>query len=487
MSNAEATPLAITQAGTPAKASQLAKAQLGLIDVLFQAITHMGPSVSVVFLFPLIANNAGAAMPVSLALAVLVGFVLANTVAEFSRYIPSSGGYYTFVGQGLGPRWGFVTAWSYFAYDPVVPAAVLGFLGFLMADVVKTSTGLDIPWWLFGAAFILITWFLTYRGVKVSTRAAVILGALELLIIFALGITFLVHPAQGSSLVAPINPASSPNGIVGILFGVAFSITALSGFESAAPLAEETRRPHVFISRAIMLSIAIVGVFFVFMSYASAIGWGTSNMAAFATNPNPFYDLAHKLWGPAWFLVFLALLNGAMAIGIAATNASTRVMYTMARGDALPGALSSIHPKYRTPSNALHFQTAISLILMAIVGIWLGGSMVFGFLGTIITVGLIVMYGMSNLGLVAYMRRYQPNNFNVLRHGVVPILGTLLLLPVLWVTFWPVPAFPFNIVPYVFIAWLVVGLVVMKLIESRDPNALSRAAALLATTPEEKF
>ena len=68
----------------PAQATQLHRGALGLVDVLFQAITHMGPSVSVVFLFPLIALNAGAAMPISLALAVLVGLVIANTVAEFS-------------------------------------------------------------------------------------------------------------------------------------------------------------------------------------------------------------------------------------------------------------------------------------------------------------------------------------------------------------------------------------------------------------------
>jgi amino acid transporter len=167
----------------PDKASGLQRGALGLGDVLFQAITHMGPSVSVVFLFPLIASNAGVAMPISLILSMLVALIIANTVAEFSRYIPSSGGYFTFVGQGLGPRWGFLTAWSYFAYDPLTPAAVLGFLGFLMSDLLQTNANIAVPWWVFGAAFILIVWFLTYRGVQVSTRAAVVLGCLELLIV----------------------------------------------------------------------------------------------------------------------------------------------------------------------------------------------------------------------------------------------------------------------------------------------------------------
>ena len=48
-----------------------------------------------------------------------------------------------------------------------------------------------------------------------------------------------------------------------------------------------------------MGSLILIGIFYVFTSYASAIGWGTSNMAAFASNPNPYYLLGHTLWGPA--------------------------------------------------------------------------------------------------------------------------------------------------------------------------------------------
>lgn len=469
---------------TRAEATQLHRGALGLVDVLFQAITHMGPSVSVVFLFPLIALNAGAAMPISLALAVLVGLVIANTVAEFSRYIPSSGGYFTFVGQGLGPRWGFLTAWSYFAYDPLTPPAVLGFLGFLMADILQTNTGINIPWWVFGGAFILLVWGLTYRGIRISTRTAVIMGSLELLLVFALGVTFLIHPGPGSSATAPLNPGRVRRASPASSTAWPSPSPPSAGSSSAAPLAEETRRPKEFLSKAIMLSVVMVGVFFIFMSYASAIGWGTSNLAAFATNANPYYVLAHKLWGPVWFLIFIALLNGALAIGIAATNAGSRVAYTMARGGALPAPLTRVHPVHRTPSTAIHVQTILSLGLMAIVGIWLGGGLVFGFLGTVITVGLIVMYGIANIALVVFFRRLRPAEFNIWRHGVIPILGTLLLLPVLWVTFWPIPAFPFNIVPYIFIAWMVIGFVAMKWIDNRRPQALRELAALLATAEE---
>jgi hypothetical protein len=52
--------------------AQLEHAALGLRDVVFQGISHIGPALSVVFILPLIAGRAGAAMPISLALAVVV-------------------------------------------------------------------------------------------------------------------------------------------------------------------------------------------------------------------------------------------------------------------------------------------------------------------------------------------------------------------------------------------------------------------------------
>ena len=41
----------------------LAKGKLGLFDVLFQGITHIGPAVAVIFTLPFIVSYAGAATP----------------------------------------------------------------------------------------------------------------------------------------------------------------------------------------------------------------------------------------------------------------------------------------------------------------------------------------------------------------------------------------------------------------------------------------
>jgi amino acid transporter len=264
-----------------------------------------------------------------------------------------------------------------------------------------------------------------------------------------------------------------------------FSILALSGFEAPAPLAEETKLPNRLIFRAVFMSLLIVGIFYIFMAYASAIGWGTGNMAAFATaTNNPYYTLAQKFWGAGWWLVFFAIINSTLAVGIACTNAATRVMYTMAQAGTLPSALGKIHPTHKTPYIAVHVEQLFQIGSFLLIGIFFGADQIFGFLGTIATLAVILLYVMANIALTAFVRREHPADFSILRHAIVPLVGTLLLIPVLFVTVWPIPAYPINLTPYIFIAMLIVGFVVMLIIAARRPQALAQESTLLIRTVE---
>src|SRR6266566_2656741 len=190
--------------------AQLHREALGLRDVVFQGITHIAPAINIVFTLPVIAAQAGATMPISLLLSVIVCVFIANTVAQFSRYVPSSGGYYTFASRGLGPRFGFMTTWSYLIYDIIGPAAAIGFLGFVMSGFLQSGTGINIPWWILSIITAVIVWILTYFGIRLSTRTTAILGGIEILIMLALGVTFLLNPGPGSSWTAPFQPTIAP-------------------------------------------------------------------------------------------------------------------------------------------------------------------------------------------------------------------------------------------------------------------------------------
>ncbi len=64
---------------------------------------------------------------------------------------------------------------------------------------------------------------------------------------------------------------------------------------------------------------------------------------------------------------------------------------------------------------------------------------------------------MANLALTAYIRENIADDYNLWRHLVLPWIGTLALLPVLFITVYPVPAWPVNLTPYIFIVALLVG------------------------------
>ena len=458
---------------------QLRHNSLGLPELVFQGVTHIAPATNIVFTFPIIALKAGPDMPLSLLLATIVCFFIGNTVSQFSRYMPSSGGYYSFATRGLGNRSGFMATWSYLIYEILGTAGCTGFLGYLISDMSKKQFHVNIPWWCFALSIFAIIWVLTHNGIQLSTRITALLGGLELLIMFVLAIAFLIHPGPGSTYLAPLKPSSSPHHFGGILAGMVFSILALSGFEAPAPLAQEARLPGKFIGQAIMLSLGSIGIFYIFTSYASAIGWGTGDMAAFAANPNPYYVLGHTLWGAGWWFVVLAIINSAVGVGLACTNAGSRVMYTMGRAGTLPAIFGRIHPSHRTPTFAIAFVQVIGIAAILLVGLLLQPDYIFGFLGTIATLAVIVLYVMANVALTLYMRREQPAKFTVWQHVVVPSIATLALLPVLFVTVWPEPTFPYNITPYLFLAALVAGFAYMQWRESRNPGALRRGATML--------
>ena len=468
---------------------QLRRNSLGLPALVFQGVTHIAPATNIVFTFPIIALKAGPAMPLSFLLSTIVCFFIGNTVSQFSRYMPSSGGYYSFATRGLGSRSGFMATWSYLIYEILGSAGCTGFLGYLISDMLQKQFHVNVPWWSVALATSAIIWVLTHHGVELSTRITALLGGLELLIMFMLAVAFLIHPGHGSTYIAPLKPSSSPRHFGGILAGMVFSILALSGFEAPAPLAQEARLPRKFIGQAIMLSLGSIGIFYIFTSYASAIGWGTGNMADFAADPNPYYVLGNTLWGAGWWFVVLAIINSAVGVGLACTNAASRVMYTMGRAGTLPAGFGRIHPRHRTPTFAIAFAQISGIAAILLVGSLLQPDTIFGFLGTIATLAVIVLYAMANLALTLYMRREQPAKFTVWQHVAVPWIATLALLPVLFVTVWPEPSWPYSLTPYLFLVALLAGFAYMQWRESRNPGALRRGAVMLIRaggTPEDE-
>ena len=185
-----------------------------------------------------------------------------------------------------------------------------------------------------------------------------------------------------------------------------FTILALSGFESVAPLSEETENPRRNLPIAIISTVLVIAIFYTFVNWGVLVGHGTTDVSTGGfTSSDQIFTLARQLWGGLWLLVLFATVSSSLAVSIAIQNAATRVFFGMARAGALPRVLAKVHPRWKTPWNAIWLITAVTIGIGVGVGSWFGPLNQFGFVGILQVLGLVVVYSMGNLGAFLYYRR----------------------------------------------------------------------------------
>jgi hypothetical protein len=82
-----------------------------------------------------------------------------------------------------------------------------------------------------------------------------------------------------------------------------------------------------------------------------------------------------------------------------------------------------------------------------------------------------------------YYRREHPDEINIFLTYVFPIVGTLMLIPVLYASVYPPPAFPLNLAPYIDIVWILIGIATVVWLGRTRPTQLQAGAeAIFAET-----
>src|SRR5215469_13453279 len=168
--------------------TDLRRNAIGLTGALMQNITHIAPAIAALFFTQAVVGFTGEAAPLAYLLGVIVVLMLGSTLVQLSKHMPSAGGYYTYVSRALHPRVGFLTSWMYVLYSPLAGGPIYGYFGFIVANELKSNYQINVPWlwWvcvLVGAPFIA---FLQHRGIRISVRAMLILGSLEMLVVLVL-------------------------------------------------------------------------------------------------------------------------------------------------------------------------------------------------------------------------------------------------------------------------------------------------------------
>jgi amino acid transporter len=467
----------------------LAREAIGLREVFFQSVTHMAPAAAVAFSIIVGANFASGALPLSVVFALVGCLLVAISIGQLAKHLPSAGGFYTYTSKGIHPAVGFLVAWGYAFVEPLVAPALYLIFGQVIAGTLQAEFGWSFSqwWWIAAIAAAVFVLFLGYYGIQVSTRVGTILGVFEIAVFAALALWMIVDAGGDNTLaVFGTRYATVPGfeGISGVIAGSVYTILAFIGFEAAAPLAEEARDPRRTIGKAVILSCIGIGLFYILTTYAATVYFGPGRFFEFPASGggNPWDALARAVWGAGWILVFLAIANSALANANASSNAATRTLFAMGRIRLLPAVLGRTHPTHRSPQVAVMVQFVIGVG----VALWLGAQynspfLAFAMLGTIIGAVVIAIYMMVNLACLLYYAREQRDEFNVVLHGIVPILGILAFVPAFLVAIGvggsifdfiaPLP-YPFSVVGPVVGIWYLIGVVYLIYLSARKPQRL---------------
>jgi amino acid transporter len=487
MSEAASVPYSETKA--PEAPERLHRGALRLVDISASTMANIGPAYSFYFGAGFLFLTAGVAAPLTIIVAGIAIALLGNTLSQFSRAHPSTGGFISYVGKTFGGTSAVTTALLCGAGYIIAISSVLAICGGYLSIMLQYYFGWNVPWGYFSVILTMGAIAMMVRGVAVSTKLAGLFFGFEMLVLIVVSIAAIVKNGGHLSAV-PFEPSHITNGFSGLAAGFPLAVYLFIGWENSAALAEETSEPRRNVPRAVYLSVALMSVGYVLYAYATATGFRYSATALGAA-AIPFINVSHDV--AAWLSVFayIAGMTSTLGVLISAVNSQARLIFNAGREGLLPRWLGKVHPQRRTPVNAIYAFVTIAGVIIAVWAVLhlIGGAKQSGQMNalnffvdssTMGTILVLVVYFLSNLALPFYYRRYRPREFNAIKHAVLPVLGMVAVGVPMYYLVKPGQPAPLDWFPYAALGVIVVAVGYAIWLSRRDPGLGDRVGSIIA-------
>jgi len=444
----------------PAAELRLKAQCLSYVEVLAQSVSVIAPSTVPAAVLGLIYAAAGNGTWLSFLIG-MIGLVLVSlNINLFARRSASAGSLYSYIVKGLGPTAGGLGGWALlFGYLLTGMSTLCGFV--VIAKGLFGAVGLAPPSWLIFAFSTALAAYVACRDVTMSAKAMLAFEGAAIAAVLALGIVIWRHHGFALDAEQVTLQGATPGGVMS---GVALVVFAFSGFESSTALGEEARDPLRSIPRSVVQSVIISGAIFIFMAYVVILGFrGLPDDLAKAESP---LFLLSNLLGVGWLGVFIniGILLSFFSCTLASINATARVVYAMARNGVAPRFLGAIHKRNKTPIVAIGFVSLLTFVVaFAPTQFGVGEFDAQGYFGTLCAFGFLSAYVLISLAAPAYLRKIGQTSRRAILIGelaagfmIIPFLG---VVGVPGSELFPPPAFPNNILVWIFVAYMAVGAV----------------------------
>ncbi len=486
MSEAASVPFSETKA--PESADRLHRGALSLVDISASTMANIGPAYSFYFGFAGLVLVAGLAAPLTIVAAAIAVALLGNTLAQFSRVQPSTGGFISFVGKTFGGTSAVTTALLCGVGYIIAISSVIAVVGGFLSILLNYYFGWNIPWGIFSLILTAGAVLMMIRGVAVSTKLAGLFFGFEMLVLVVVSVAALIKHGGHLSGV-PFEPSHLTNGFSGLAAGFPLAVYLFIGWENSAALAEETNNPRRNVPRAVFMSIAIMSVGYLLYSFATVTGFGY-NGAKLGAATIPFITVAHGIWPGLALCAYIAGMTSTLGVLISAVNSQCRLIFNAGREGLLPAWLGKVHRTRRTPVNAIFafviIASAIILVwgLLHLIGHGQSGNMdpinFFFESSTLGTILILVVYFLSNLALPFYYRKYRPQEFHIVKHLILPVLGMIAIAVPVYYLVKPGQPAPYDWFPYAALVVVVVSVIYAVILSRRDPGLGERVGSIVA-------
>lgn len=344
-------------------------------------------------------------------------FFTALSYARFSKEFPVAGSLYSYVGKGINPHVGFVGGWTMLSDYMFVPALLV-----LFSSTWLNALFPDLNTFIIAVVMIIITGLINMKGIELNAKVNTTLFwiqivAVVLFVAMAIKWVFIDGLGFGGLSLMPIFQAEHLSWSF-VASATSMILLGFVGFDGISTLAEETKNPQKVVGRATVIALVTTAMIFFVQSYLASL----AHVSYLDLDPDmALFDIAREIGG-YWFYVALIIIN-VVAIGIAVTlniqSAFSRVLFSMGRDNVIPGSkiLAKLHPKYKTPVNAIIFSMIVSLIFISTLSI--------GTIVSFVNFGAVTAFGVLNLALIIhfYFKKKERGVKGFFFHLLFPFIG----------------------------------------------------------------
>jgi amino acid transporter len=449
-------------------APRLRSGALNLIETVGQSLAAIAPTLTPALNISVVAGLAGLGCWMSYFIGTLGVVIVAASVGVLAARHPEAGSYFVYIGRSFGPLAGALAGWSMIsAYMFTAVAVALSFAIFLGDFLAAFGVKLNmLPTTVLMLVFAATVTYAAYRDVKLSSRVGLILEVISVGIMIV--ITAFFVRVQGTVVDPPQLKIASFN-YGGVFSALPFVIFSFVGFESSATLAKESANPRRNIPLAVIGCAAFAGIFFTLMAYFMVFGMG-DDTAALGKSAAPFGDVAAKAGlGSVSAVVYFAAMISVFACCLASINAAARLLFSMGKYQFLHRSMGLVHDTHRTPHRAILLCGGV-LAMICVAMLPAGFLDAFGYAGTFASFGFVVVY--FALCIVAPMDLKKSHEMKP-RHVVIGMVGAALMLFVVFGSMYPVPEYPYDILPYLFFGYMAVGACWFTVLKVKSPQTLA--------------